>query len=122
MKVLLIIIQIGLLYVISMIGEFIAKGLHLPIPGSIIGLLLLFVCLHFKIIPETYIKDGAGFILVILPLFLIPATVGVVQYPELLSLNGMLLIIIVMVSTFLTMIVVGRSSQWYEVKKEEVEE
>lgn len=96
----------------------IASGLKIPIPGSIIGFLLLFGCLHFKIIRVTYIKEGAGFILVVLPLFFIPSTVGVIQYPELLSLKGMMLIIIVIVSTLLTMVVAGHASQWLEMKKE----
>lgn len=119
-KIFLIVIQIGGLYGIGMIGNLIAEILRIPIPGSIIGLLLLLGGLYFKIIPETFIKDGAGFILVILPLFFIPATVGVVQYPELLSMQGIVWIIIVMLSTFLTMIVAGRMSEWYEMKKERV--
>lgn len=120
-KIFKIIIQVMFLYVISIVGDLIAKGFKLPIPGSIIGLILLFSCLHFKIIPKTYIKDGAGLILVILPLFFIPSTVGVVQYPELLSIKGATLIVIVMISTFITMIIAGRLSQKYEITKEEVE-
>lgn len=116
-KLALIILQVAGLYVLSTFGEFIAALLKLPIPGSIIGLLLLFAGLHFNIIPESYIKEGGGFLLVILPLFFIPATVGIVQYPEFLSIKGVMLIVIVVVSTFLTMIVAGRTSEWYERKK-----
>ena len=100
----------------------ISSLLKLPIPGSIVGLLLLFLCLHFKIVPETYIKDGAGFILVMLPLFFIPATVGIIQYPDFLSGKGAILIGIVMISTFMTMIVSGYSSQFVEKKMKEREE
>lgn len=116
-KVFFIIVQIAGLYLLAEIGGLIANLLKIPIPGSIIGLLLLFLGLHYKIIPETYVKEGAGFLLVILPLFFIPATVGVVEYPELLSGKGILLIVLVMVSTFLTMFVAGRMSEWYENKK-----
>ncbi len=100
----------------SYIGDWISLLLKLPIPGSIVGLLLLFICLYFKIVPEKYIKDGAGFILVILPLFFIPATVGIIQFPNLLSGQGAILIGIVMVSTFMTLIVSGYSSQIVEKK------
>lgn len=120
-KVSIIIIQIGLLHIISMIGNLFVSTLNIPIPGSIIGLLLLFTCLHFNLVKESYIKDGAGFLLVVLPLFLIPSTVGVVQYPSLLSWKGLMLIILVMASTFMTMIVAGRLSQWYEMRKRKVE-
>lgn len=111
-KVLLIIIQIGLLYGLNIVGNLIVTTLSIPIPGSILGLLILLVGLYLKIIPVTFIQDGAGFILVILPLFFIPSTVGIIQYPELLSPKGFTLILMVMVSTFITMIVVGRVSEW----------
>lgn len=121
-KLLVIIIQISGLYLINLIGEFISSLLKLPIPGSIVGLLLLFISLYFNLIPEKYIKEGAGFLLAILPLFFIPATVGVIQYPEFLSGKGLILILIVMVSTFVTMIIAGRVSELYEEKKRMREE
>lgn len=119
LRIVLIILQIGFLYSLSLLGNAIVALLNLPIPGSIIGLILLFLGLYFKIIPVNYIKEGAGFILVILPMFLIPSTVGVVQYPELLSMWGMMLILMIMASTFLTMVVVGRISGRFEEKGKE---
>lgn len=116
MKYLIIAIQIIGLYLFNLLGEGISSLLKLPLPGSIVGLLLLFLCLHFKIIPETYIKNGVGFLLALLPLFFIPATVGIIQFPEFLSGRGIILIVIVMVSTFITMIVAGRVSEAYEEK------
>ena len=73
-------------------------------------------------IPDTHIKQGAVFLLAILPLFFIPATVGVIQYPEFLSGKGLILIVLVMASTFVTMIVAGRVSEAYEEKKRMREE
>lgn len=117
MQILLIIMQIAFLYGLSMIGHMVVTLLKIPIPGSIIGLLLLFTGLYTKVIPVKLIQEGAGFILVALPLFLIPATVGVVQYPELLTVQGGLLIVLVMVSTLLTMLIVGRVSTLLEKKE-----
>lgn len=115
---LLIIVQIGGLYSLSLLGNTIVNLLNLPIPGSIIGLLLLFSGLYFNVIPVSFIQEGAGFILAILPMFLIPSTVGVVQYPELLSIWGMMLILMIMVSTLLTMIVVGQVSRRFEEQRQ----
>lgn len=116
MKFFIIAVQIIGLFLFNFLGEFISSLLKLPLPGSIVGLLLLFLSLHYKLIPETYIKEGVGFLLAILPLFFIPATVGIIQYPEFLSAKGITLIVIVMISTFLTMIVAGRVSERYEEK------
>lgn len=116
MKYFIIAVQIAGLFLFNFLGEFISSLFKLPLPGSIVGLLLLFLSLHYKLIPETYIKEGVGFLLAILPLFFIPATVGIIQYPEFLSAKGITLIVIVMISTFLTMIVAGRVSERYEEK------
>ena len=64
-------------------GVGIVALLHVPLPGSVIGLLLLALSLNFKIIKVEYIQDGAGFLIGVLTLFFIPATVGVIDYPEL---------------------------------------
>ena len=122
MKIFIIVIQIMGLYLFNLLGGIISSLLKLPLPGSIVGLFLLFLCLHYKVIPETYIKEGAGFLLALLPLFFIPATVGIIQYPEFLSGKGIILIVIVMISTFLTMIVAGRVSEAYEEKMARKEE
>ncbi len=118
----ILLLQIIVLFLFSYVGDLISSLFKLPIPGSIVGLLLLFLCLYFKIIPETFVKDGAGFILIMLPLFFIPATVGIIQYPNFLSGKGVILIGIVMISTFLTMIISGYSSQFIEKKMKEREE
>lgn len=122
MKIFMITIQVIGLYLFNLLGEVISSLLKLPLPGSIVGLLLLFLCLHYKIIPEKYIKEGVGFLLALLPLFFIPATVGIIQYPEFLSGKGIILIVVVMISTFITMIVAGRVSERYEEKMAEKEE
>ena len=84
-KVIRIVFQVIILYFFSFLGSWIVQILSLQFPGSIVGLLLLFVCLYFRIIPVELIKDGAGFLLAFLALFFIPATVGIMDYPELLS-------------------------------------
>ena len=41
-------VQLMIIFTISLIGEGISTLFHLPIPGSIIGLLILFLCLQLK--------------------------------------------------------------------------
>ncbi|TQR07185.1 CidA/LrgA family holin-like protein [Psychrobacillus soli] len=112
-----IVLQICILYLFSLLGSFIVQILHIKFPGSIVGLLLLLGCLHLKIIPVNIIKDGAGFLLGLLALFFVPSTVGVINYPELLSLNGILLVFSVIISTLLTIILTGRICQYLENRK-----
>ncbi|MED4209198.1 CidA/LrgA family holin-like protein [Priestia megaterium] len=116
MKVIRIILQIAILYAFSMIGEAVHHILHLPIPGSIIGLILMLICLTCKIVPIKVIEDGASFLLSFLPLLFIPAMTGVMNYPSLLSSSGAILFLIIVLSTIITMAAAGAASQLLEKK------
>ena len=106
-------------------GVLIVNLTNLIIPPSIIGLILLWLTLRLKLMKLEYIQDGAGFLIAFLTLFFIPSTVGIVEYPELLTLQGLYLVVAVILSTLLAMFVSGRMCQWIErkeqVKKEEIE-
>ncbi|CAN2251681.1 putative integral inner membrane protein involved in export murein hydrolases [Bacillus subtilis] len=122
MKVIRIILQVLILYVFFMIGEAIQHLFHLPVSGSIVGLVLLLICLGLRIVPVSIIQDGAGFLLSFLPLLFIPAMTGVMKYPSLISLNGLMLLITVVLSTIVTIIAAGFVSQLLEKKAKKREE
>ncbi|WP_342600516.1 CidA/LrgA family protein [Psychrobacillus sp. FSL H8-0483] len=113
--------QVIILYLFSLVGSLIVQILPFNFPGSIMGLLILLGCLYAKIIPVNLIKDGAGLLLGLLALFFVPATVGVMNYPEFLSFNGMLLVFTIIVSTILAIIVSGRVCQYIEGKESKEE-
>ncbi|WP_144509413.1 CidA/LrgA family protein [Bacillus sp. FJAT-22090] len=116
-KYIRIVLQIFILYLFSLLGSFIVQILHIKFPGSIVGLLLLLGCLYFKIIPIQLIREGAGFLLGFLALFFVPSTVGVMNYPELLSISGVLLVLSVIVSTLATISITGLVCQYLESKQ-----
>jgi holin-like protein len=116
MKILKIIIQVIILYAFSMLGNFLQAILHLPVSGSIIGLFLLLGALSLNIIPVQAIKQGSEFLLLFLTLFFVPATIGIINYPSLFSVQGALVTIVVILSTIITMVVVGKTSQFIESK------
>jgi holin-like protein len=116
MKILAIVLQIGLLYLFSFIGTFIQNMFNLVIPGSIIGLLLLFICLCLKIVPVKWIENGSVFLLGILMLLFIPTTVGLMNYPSLLSIHGALLVVAILVSTIISIAIAGTAIQFFEKK------
>jgi holin-like protein len=113
MKIVRIIAQVGLLYLFYLVGEYVKQWLHLPIPGSIVGLLLLFVLLLCRVVPVGWIENGATAVLAYLPLFFIPATAGIVNHLSLFSGKGLLLIVVLIVSTVLTIASAAHSSRWF---------
>lgn len=117
MKIIRIIVQVGILNIFYYIGVGIVSLLHLPFPASIVGLLLLALSLQFKIIKVEYIQDGAGFLIGVLTLFFIPATVGVIDYPQLWTSTGLLVMLAVTASTLIAIYVTGSISQVIERKE-----
>lgn len=117
LRVVRIIVQIGILNIYYYLGVGIVSYLHIPLPGSIVGLLLLVLSLIFKLIKVEYIQDGAGFLIGVLTLFFIPATVGVIDYPELMSGTGLLIILAVIASTLISIYVTGLLTQIIEKKE-----
>ena len=117
MNIIRTIVQIGIIFCFYLLGEWIVKLTGIIIPGSIIGLVLLWLALFFKVLKVAYIQQGASFLLAFLTLFFIPSTVAVINYPELLSVSGALLILAVIVSTVFSLIVTGKVSQFVEKKE-----
>lgn len=110
-KLVAIVLQIMLLFFISLVGSWIQQFFDLSIPGSVIGLILLFTLLYFNIIPEKWIAHGARFMTKHLILFFIPATVGIMNYYQLFSGKGLIVIVITMVSTLMVLVLAGFTSE-----------
>lgn len=114
MEIIRTIAQIGIITIYYLLGLAIVEVTDIIIPGSIIGLLLLWLSLYFKLIKVKHIQKGANLMLAFLTLFFIPSAVAVINYPELLTKTGAILIIGVIVSTLFTIIVTGKVSQYIE--------
>lgn len=122
MQIIRIIAQIAILWLFYFIGDLIVQWTGIVIPASIIGLLLLWICLMTGIVNVKLIQGGASFLITFLTLFFIPSTVGVIQYPELLSKAGILLVVAVTISSAFTFILTGKVSQFIEKKESAVKE
>ncbi|AWK51105.1 CidA/LrgA family protein [Clostridium beijerinckii] len=61
---------------IYLLGELLSSLLHLPIPGNILGMVILFILLCTKVIKVDNISNVTNFLLDHLSFFFIPAGVG----------------------------------------------
>jgi len=104
--------QVMFIFGFFFLGDWLHVFLNLPLPGSIIGLLLLLALLFLRILPLGWIETGANFLLSYLPLFLIPATVGAINYGHVFAGKGSLLILLVIISTLITMAISSHTSQF----------
>lgn len=110
-KITKILFQIVLLFLIYLLGSWIQKKLDLFIPGSIIGMLILFILLLTGIFKQAWVETGSVLLIKYLPLLFLPVTVGIISFPELLNVQGIFLIFVVLISTCLVMIFTGVLSQ-----------
>ncbi|WNB92620.1 CidA/LrgA family holin-like protein [Bacillus sp. NEB1478] len=120
MGVLIRVLQVGILIFFYLIGNAITKYLHLPIPGSIVGLILLFLLLQFKVVKLEWVELGATFLLSELLLFFVPSAVGIIQYEKILSVYGIKLVLVIVLSTIAVMACTGLSSELFSKLRKDV--
>ena len=71
--------QFGIILVLSFIGELLNHVLPLPVPSSIYGIILMFICLKTGLIPLEEVDETGRFLIEIMPLMFIPAGVGLLE-------------------------------------------
>lgn len=101
------ILQVALLMAFSLLMDQLARALHLPVPGSILGMIVLFILLQTRVVKLRWIEIGAAWLLGELLLFFIPSAVGIMNYMPMLEQDGLQILFIVLLSTFLVMACTG---------------
>ena len=81
--------------------------IHGFIPGSVLGMILLFLALFFKLVKPENVKDVATTITKNMAVFFIPAGVGLMAYYDLLSKSIVAILVAIAGSTILTITTVA---------------
>ena len=81
-------------------GELLARGLKLPFPGPVVGMLLLLLALNWPALRRD-VSTCAEFLLAHLSLLFVPVGVGVVAHLDLVTRYGLQMFVVVLVSTLL---------------------
>ncbi|MDF3823084.1 CidA/LrgA family protein [Leptospira sp. 96542] len=87
------------LLVFQSVGEVLSRFFHLPIPGPVIGMMLLFAALFLPRVREP-VSHSAQFLLAHLSLLFVPVGVGVMAYFGMLAEHGLRLILVLVLSTW----------------------
>ena len=110
--------QFLIILAISCLGELLALWIPAPIPGSIYGIVLLFLGLVTKLIPLDAVKDTGHFLVEIMPVMFIPAAAGVLESWELIASSWLQYGLLTIVTTVAVMGVAGRVTQLFTGKGE----
>src|SRR6202795_5113746 len=106
--------SLSLILLCQLAGEVFVRGLALPMPGPVIGLMLLLVLLvardRFAVLARgplqgDGVESASRGLLANLSLLFVPAGVGVVQKLDLLAEHGIAILAILAVSVVITLLV-----------------
>ena len=103
-----------LILLCQLAGEIVVRGLALPMPGPVVGMLLLLILLlardRFGFLARGPlqgggVESGARGLLAHLSLLFVPAGVGVVQKLDLLAEHGVVIAVVLAISVLVTLLV-----------------
>jgi holin-like protein len=104
-------VQLLALLVINYAGYAMAAALHLPVPGNLVGMLLLLALLVTGAVPLRWIEGSAALLTRHLAFFFIPITVGLMGFADLFLDKGPAILLTLVLSAAAGICVVGLSAQ-----------
>lgn len=103
-----------LLFVHLLAGEGIARLLRIPVPGSVLGMMLLTASLRLGLVAPADLESGSAVLLDNLSLLFVPPGVGLLLYFKLLQEQWPALLLALLPSTFAVLAFVGLVQQALE--------
>jgi holin-like protein len=100
-----------LLVLILRVGDQIKSWLHLPIPGSVLGLFILLICFRLQLLSPRLVEEASNRLLFILPALFIPIYVAGIGQGQFWSQVAGILLPALLVATASLWIFVGHLSQ-----------
>lgn len=99
--------QTAVLAAIAWLAGYAVTVLDLPVPGNVLGIMVLFLLLSAGVVKERWISEAASFLLRHLVFFFIPVAVGLMNWGEVFYDYGWVLLGAIVGSTALPLLVTG---------------
>lgn len=107
MKELKLFREVLIIFGIYLLGELLSSLLHLPIPGNILGMVILFILLCTKVVKVDNISNVTNFLLDHLAFFFIPAGVGLMASIGIIKSTWWQLLVVCISTTIIVIGVTG---------------
>lgn len=104
--------QTGVILVVTFVGEILKSFLPFPVPASIYGLVLMLGLLIGNVVKLEAVEETSDFLIEIMPIMFIPATVGLIEAWATLSAIWLKVCSIMVITTILVMVTTGRVTQY----------
>ena len=94
-------VQVLLYAGLFVFAEYLVDWLNLPLPANLVGMMLtLILC---RALPLSWVRAGARWLLAEMLLFFVPAVVAVVNYAQLLMVDGWRIFAVIALSTLMVL-------------------
>ncbi|SCK04798.1 CidA/LrgA family protein [Vogesella sp. LIG4] len=100
------------------VGEVLAHGLGLPVPGAVIGMLLLFITLLLRQEVPAALRHNVPTLMTHMSLLFIPAGVGILAFWPLLSAHPLAMAAVLVLATLSTFLITLLAMQWLSRRRE----
>lgn len=108
-----------IILIIYLLGEFLSSFFKLPVPGNIIGMIILFLMLCFNVIKIDNISNVSNFLLDHLAFFFIPAGVGLMTSLNIIKSNWLQLLVVCLCTTIIIIASTGLIVQFVSKKSKD---
>jgi holin-like protein len=110
--------QLFFIWLIYAFSKYIVETFHIPIPSSVLGIIILYIMLTCKVIQVRFIEKGAAFLNKHLGFFFIPIAVGLMNNGELIKTHGLQLLLMIGFSTIIGLVITAGTTQYLTKKQE----
>lgn len=104
-----LIFQIAVLLAFLALGEVIVRLTHIPIPASILGMILLAAALKLRVVKLCHVERVSDFLTRNMGFFFVPAGVGLMNCLGLLKSQWLPIVVATVVSTAVIIAVTGHT-------------
>jgi holin-like protein len=109
-----LIVALGILGLFLAAGTLVADGARVPVPGSVLGMVMLTGALQLRWIRLAWVRPAADLLLRHMGLLFVPPGVAVMVHTELIRAEWLPIVAGSIVSTVVVLVVVGRVQQRIE--------
>jgi holin-like protein len=96
-------LQVGAVLGFWLVGEGLARWSGLPVPGGIIGMVMVLILLASGRLSQASLRQGANWFIAEMLLFFVPAVLAVLDHREFLGLLGLKVLSVILVGTVVVM-------------------
>lgn len=105
--------QLAIIFGCLALGEFLIWLTHIPLPSSIVGMLLLTLLLKLKVIRLEWVRSISDFLVGNIGFFFVPPGVAIMLYFDIIKAQFWPIVVASVVSTILVLAVTGWVHQCY---------